>query len=293
MAPKRTTQTRRGFHVQWLVTATLAGILAVGTLGFTQVTAGAANVQVAQCNSGDGGGSVIACTVTIVNNLNGNQTSSTVIVARHCAGTNKICGETTSTTTRSNNLITSVNQCNNAGNGGGSTLTCTVKVTNNIVGARTSTPSTVNQCVGSGDGVGAPKSVCSPFPATTTGADFTQCNGSANGGTLVGLHCTVLPSRTSAALRVTVNQCNGSDNGGGSKVICSVQVTNNTVSAQSLSLTTPNTGTAVPLGLGFGLLLAGVSAIAVGSSSVRRQVMPWRFDADRQHGRDQGGSERP
>jgi hypothetical protein len=261
-----TTPTRRRFREHWLMTGVLAAVLAVGALAVTRVDVSAANLQIAQCNSGNGGGSVIACSVTVVNNLNGNLTSSTVTVARHCAGLNTNCGETTGTTTRSNNLVTSVNQCNSGGNGGGSTLTCHVSITNNIVGGRTTTPTTVNQCVGSGDGLGAPKSVCSPFPATTTGADVTQCNGSANGGTLVGLHCTVLPSRTSAALRVTVNQCNGSDNGGGSKVTCDVHITNNTISAGSGGsgggTPVPNTGGAMPMSVGLGLLLAGVGSIA-------------------------------
>lgn len=263
MASKGTSPGQRRLGMQSLVIGALATVLAVGALSFGGVDASAANVQLAQCNGGDGAGSNIICTVTIVNNLNGSSTSSTVTVARHCAGTNVNCGETTGTTTRSSNLITAVNQCNNAGNGGGSTMTCTVKVTNNIVGGRTSTPSTVNQCVGSGDGLGAPTKVCSPFPASTTGADITQCNGSGNGGTLVGFFCTVLPSRTSASLRVTVNQCNGSDNGGGSKVICSVQITNKILpTGGGTTPSVPGTGTALPLGPGLGLVLAGAGSIA-------------------------------
>ena len=81
-----TTPTRRRFRGHWLMTAVLAVILAAGALAFTRVDVSAANLQIAQCNSGNGGGSVIACSVTVVNNLNGNLTSSTVTVARHCAG---------------------------------------------------------------------------------------------------------------------------------------------------------------------------------------------------------------
>ncbi len=57
-----------------------------------------------------------------------------------------------------------VNQCNDSINGGGGTLRCSVKVTNNFVGrgAGAST-ATKNQCVGSGDGIA---NECDPFPAS-------------------------------------------------------------------------------------------------------------------------------
>ena len=78
-----------------------------------------------------------------------------------------------------------MNQCNNSINGGGGTLRCSVVITNNYVDVTPgATAATVNQCVGSGGGITVG---CDPFPATTSGAAITQCNGSANGGTLVGL----------------------------------------------------------------------------------------------------------
>jgi hypothetical protein len=101
--------------------------------------------------------------------------------------------------------VTSVSQCNGSVNGGGSVLRCSVHV---VGGA--GPPATVNQCVGSGATIG-----CSPFPATATGATVTQCNGTGNGGTLVGLICTASGSQS-----VTVDQCNGSVNGGGALVGC-------------------------------------------------------------------------
>jgi len=117
--------------------------------------------------------------------------------------------------------VTAVTQCNDAINGGGGTLRCSVQVTNTFVGLDPgATSATVNQCVGSGDGI---TTGCSPFPATTAGATITQCNGSANGGTLVGLTCTATGT-ASSAFGVTINQCNGSANGGGALVICSANV---------------------------------------------------------------------
>ncbi|MDP9482284.1 MAG: hypothetical protein M3P84_03575, partial [Chloroflexota bacterium] len=85
----------------------------------------------------------------------------------------------------------------------------------------------VNQCVGSGDGIA---NNCNPFPATTTSATITQCNGSANGGTLVRLQCTASGTK-SAVHGVRINQCNNSTNGGGALVICSASITNRVVSA--------------------------------------------------------------
>ena len=182
-------------------------------------------------NGGDGAGSVVNCDVTIANTINGAVTSSTITVARHCAGTNLNCVDTTGTTTSSTQLVTAVHQCNNSGNGGGSTMTCHVRITNTIIGgsAAAPTPATVNQCVGSGTGGGTqPTLSCSPFPASTSGATVTQCNGSTNGGGAGRrVRCSVVTGSTSsAALPVTVDQCNGSENGGGSVVTCDVAITN-------------------------------------------------------------------
>jgi hypothetical protein len=105
--------------------------------------------------------------------------------------------------------------------------------------------------VGSGGGITIG---CVPFPATTSGATITQCNGSANGGTLVGLICTATGTM-STALGVTINQCNGSANGGGALVICSANISNEALAASptpspsagasspSSSPSLPNTGT--------------------------------------------------
>ena len=214
---------------RWVAAVAIALPVSAAAIASGGLAASAAT-DLAQCNGGDGAKSYIVCDITIVNTLNltTNVTSSTVTVDRRCDGTNVDCVPTTPTTTTSTQLITSVHQCNNAGNGGGSTMRCTVGVTNNITGSSSVVPATVNQCNGSGDGLGAPKVSCSPFPATTTGADVTQCNGSANGGTLVALTCTVAADSTrAAALPISITQCNGSDNGGGSQVTCTARVVTN------------------------------------------------------------------
>jgi hypothetical protein len=139
--------------------------------------------------------------------------------------------------------VTAVTQCNDATNGGGGTLRCSVQVTNNFAGVSPgATAATVNQCVGSGDGI---TTGCDPFPATTTGATITQCNGSANGGTLVELTCTATGTAASA-LGVTINLCNGSTNGGGALVICAANIDNNAAApspAPTAGATTPPTDT--------------------------------------------------
>jgi len=125
----------------------------------------------------------------------------------------------------------------------------------------------VNQCVGSGSiTIG-----CDPFPATTSGATVTQCNGSANGGTLVELTCTVTGTKASSH-NVTINQCNGSANGGGALVICSASISNKRVSGttagagsgsqptapatDTLPASGPSTSGSSPVGLTAMLLLA-------------------------------------
>ena len=171
----------------------------------------------------------VLCEVTVVNRITAHGGTAKVTV-RECHGAagdpTAACKTTTSNLTK---LVTKVTQCNDALNGGGATVRCSVKVTNNFVGMSTgATAATVNQCVGSGSiTVG-----CDPFPATTTGASITQCNGSAGGGTLVQLTCTASGTKASSH-NVTINQCNGSANGGGALVICSASIKNVRVSATS------------------------------------------------------------
>jgi len=82
----------------------------------------AANVPVGQCNGiNDTPGLTTTCDVVIINNLTNNPgtTGSSVTLNGGIP-------------TTSSDLVTSVTQCNNSGNGGGGTLTCSVSITNNI-----------------------------------------------------------------------------------------------------------------------------------------------------------------
>jgi len=174
--------------------------------------------------------------------------------------------------------VTAVTQCNGSINGGGGTLLCSVFVTNNFVGFTPSvTAATVNQCVGSVT-TGTVKA-CSPYPANTTGAAITQCNGSANGGG-TSLTCTATGSQSSG-LVVTINQCNGSANGGGTRTVCSARLLN-TVGGATASIPNASIGSqlstqrgitnAVLLGslvLLFGLSLASVLRRFAARPSIR------------------------
>ena len=165
----------------------------------------------------------LICRVTIINTFTTTGSSARVTV-RECHGAagdpTAACTTDVQTLTRA---VTRVTQCNAATNGGGGTLRCSVEVTNRFRGVNiTKSNVTVNQCVGSGDGIA---NSCDPFPSSTTGARVTQCNGSANGGTLVGLTCTATGTTVSGH-PITINQCNGSTNGGGALVICSVRLYN-------------------------------------------------------------------
>jgi hypothetical protein len=149
-------------------------------------TANAATMVVDQCNGhgprAEGATTGMKCTVTVVNTISGTTTSSTTTVTRLCSlGP---CSTPNGTfTTRSKSLVTMVQQCNNSDNDAAHRISCDVTVTNYISSdtpsAEPLTNAKANQCVGSG---ATAKPRCDPFPAATTAATVTQCNGSANGG---------------------------------------------------------------------------------------------------------------
>src|SRR6476659_4189942 len=234
-----------------------AGLVLVGSLGPAGGALAATAASTTTCSNGvdNTPGLGLICEVTIVNRITGSSGTSKVTI-RECHGA---AGDPTAActvkTTNLTTLVTKVTQCNDATNGGGGTLRCSVKVTNDFVNRATgATGATVNQCVGSGGGI---TTGCDPFPATTTGATITQCNGSANGGTLVGLTCTATGT-TPSSHKVTINQCNGSTNGGGALVICSASITNRRVSS-----TTTTSATAPPTDV-----LAGTDAAKPGSNVI-------------------------
>jgi hypothetical protein len=206
------------------------GLLLVGSMAFASGVTAATIAPTTTCSNGvdNTGGLGLICQVTVVNTITASGGSALVTV-RECHGAagnpQAACTTTTKILTKP---VTAVTQCNSSINGGGGTLRCSVRVTNNFVGLSTgATAATVNQCVGSGGGI---TTGCDPFPATTTGATITQCNGSANGGTLVGLTCTATGTKPSSH-GVRINQCNGSANGGGALVICSASITNRRVTS--------------------------------------------------------------
>ncbi len=199
------------------------------------------------CSNGvdDTPGLGVICQVTIVNTITTRGSTARVTV-RECHGAagdpTASCRTTVRNLTRA---VTRVTQCNAATNGGGGTLRCSVRITNRFIGVNIGRSAvTTNQCVGSGDGIA---NTCDPFPATTSGAAITQCNGSANGGTLVQLKCTTSGTRSSR-LPVTINQCNGSTNGGGALVICSASISN-IVGTSTTTGGTTRTGTGGGAGL--------------------------------------------
>ena len=235
----------RPFKFLFRTLVTLALVAPVAIITTLPVSAAATIAATTTCSNGvdNTGGLGLICEVTIVNTITANGGSARVTV-RECHGAagapTAACSTKTVILTKP---VTAVTQCNNSINGGGGTLRCSVKVTTNVYSAAAvgaaSTAVTVNQCVGSGEsGLVGQTIKCNPLPANTSGAAITECNGSANGGTLVGLTCTATGTTTLANV-VTVNQCNGSANGGGALVICSASLANTTFNA-----TPPPTGTA-------------------------------------------------
>ena len=181
---------RRPFLSRSLAIALTAAALLLGSLSIAGSVSAATNIApTTTCANGmdNSGGLGLICQVTIVNTIT---TSGGARRPRSASATARPVTRPRRATTVKNlrRLVTDVNQCNDSINGGGGTLRCSVKVTNNFVGLSPgATAATVNQCVGSGDGIA---NDCDPFPASTTNATITQCNGSANGGTLVQLKCT-------------------------------------------------------------------------------------------------------
>jgi hypothetical protein len=207
------------------------GILLLSTFALATSASAATIGPTTTCNNNVGNGGAV-CEVTVVNRITGTGGSATVTV-RECQGSAGVPDATCTTTTSSlNTPVTHVTQCNDSVNGGGGQLLCTVTVTNNFVGINPPRPAvTVNQCVGSGESgaIGA-TILCDPFPATTSGAVITQCNGTGNGGTLVGLICSAT-GKQPTGYGVTINQCNGSTNGGGTRTVCSASIRNNHIAA--------------------------------------------------------------
>jgi hypothetical protein len=222
-----------------------AGLLLVGSLALATGAIAATAGPTTTCSNGvdDTPGLGLICRVTVVNTITASGGSAKVTI-RECHGA---AGDPTAAcTTKTTNLrrpVTAVTQCNDSINGGGGTLRCSVQVINNFVGLSTgANAATINQCVGSGDGIA---NNCDPFPATTTNATITQCNGSANGGTLVRLECTASGTKPSSH-GVRINQCNGSANGGGALVICSATITNRHVAGTTSPTSGSGGGTSLP-----------------------------------------------
>ncbi|MGY6501142.1 MAG: hypothetical protein ACXIVQ_09670 [Acidimicrobiales bacterium] len=210
----------------------LVGLTLVGV--GTSAPASAATVAVEQCNYEEAGDArEIRCDVTVVNTLDvATGVTSSTVTTTVCSGPpgEALCVTTTGAVTT--DIVNVVNQCNNSVNAGGSTVTCNVDVVNNITGVGSTSPATVNQCIGSGQGGGdEPTTLCDPV-SSASGADVIQCNTAGNdGGAAERVTCTVLTSTVSALWPVTIVQCNDSANGGGDLVTCTARTTTNILAA--------------------------------------------------------------
>ena len=231
------------------------------------------------CNNGvaNGGGQGVICEVTIVNSFR--TTGGTAVVTVHeCVGSAgaPLAGVCSTTTSSLSSPVTQVTQCNGTAMGGGATLRCSVVVTNNFYGISPgATAATVDQCVGSGaGGIVGTTLICNPIQSTTNAA-VTQCNGSANGLTLVHLICSVTGDSDSAGM-VAINQCNNSANGGGDLVECSASLVGNALAASSTppptstSSETPGNNSAPLLPL---MMLLGLGGFALATFVTQRRIV--------------------
>jgi len=194
-----------------------------------------------QCNNiGTVDGDTIACTVTITNDFTFNEATpdqpmgrATIVVAFNCTRPAECpVGSTTFSTIP----ITVITQCNDTGTGAGSTVECTVSVTNNLTGfpVGAAIDSSVEQCQDPRAPAG--ENGCTAVPtgndrdgtAGPGGQRVTQCNSSGGaGGTLT---CDVTAPRSqTTGLPTTIEQCNASGSGlnGGGTVTCTATIVNN------------------------------------------------------------------
>jgi len=189
------------------------------------------------------------CTVTVVNTTTASGATSSTTTTSSCLAAPGVyspsCplslgpnGGPIVTTVKSTQLVTSVNQCNNITEVGGSNVYCNVNVINDVPVGTPTAAVTVDQCVGSAT---TSTENCDPTSSTTT-ATVTQCNGSATGGgNYAGqnaVECTVTGG--TSALPVTVTQCDLTAIGAGSSVTCNTTYTNN---FESSTTPTSPTGT--------------------------------------------------
>ena len=204
----------------------------------TAIAAAVTGQTVNQCsNTGSVGGDTITCSVTVTNNFTYNPATpnkptglATIVTTVSCTGSASCpSGGTTTSTTP----VTTVTQCNNAGLGGASTVTCTVTVTNNLTGfpLGASIDSTVAQCQSPG---GVSTLTCTATPpgnnrsgtAGPGGQLVAQCNNSGGAGGTMTCTVTAPPSQTTG-LPTTIRQCNASGTTGASTVTCTATITNN------------------------------------------------------------------
>src|SRR5687768_13795076 len=117
-----------------MLLALMVVVSLVSVAFFVAAPHAAAATSVSQCNSEHNvAGQAVECSYVVTNTVNGAGTSSTV-ESTHCHGAanappTMVCSSNTVTST---DLVTSISQCNYAGDGGGGTMVCSIEVINNI-----------------------------------------------------------------------------------------------------------------------------------------------------------------
>jgi LPXTG-motif cell wall-anchored protein len=277
-----------GRNLGMRIAATAGAVVVIAGVG-AMAAAPAEAATAAPCNAYAAvlAGQGMECTVEVDNYQNGASEYSTISITEcHGAAYTVLLAPACLTTVIDEiSLTTAIDQCNGTLNGGGSNVTCTVRVRNHLSGSVVPALATVNQCVGSGDGgtspVGTPLN-CSPS-GLTSGATVTQCNGSVNGGgSPLRVNCSV-PIGTESALPILINQCNGTVNGGGSALFCSVEIVNdyNVTSfpvppiVSSIGLPTASlTGGSYGVGAGPDITIGVITPAALAALVVAAAVIP-------------------
>jgi hypothetical protein len=132
-------------------------------------TANTPVTEISQCNgSANGGGGKLLCTIVITNNFTGVSPGSTAATVNQCVGSGEsitpLCNPVqatsgaaitqcngsangggasltcTATGTMASALVVTIAQCNGSANGGGALANCSATMTNNVVGAGSTPP---------------------------------------------------------------------------------------------------------------------------------------------------------
>lgn len=239
-----TLDTTTGAHSSIIETRICTGAASSTTCVTTEPTPSPNIVnRVEQCNSSvDGGGAIVTCNVSVVNNITG-EGAATPATVNQCNDSSDGSGTMTCDPSDASTTNADIHQCNNSANGGGSHTECTVttSTTSSLL------PVTINQCNYSANG----------------GGSFVTCTAQITNN--------ILPAAPASSVPDASTPSSTPSGGGTVPPPVGTNVIPTTIPFNPTDLTLPETGTGslvTQSGVGFAVLLIGLAALVI---SRRRQ----------------------